>query len=56
MPDGSQVEGFLAVFPDLATNIDVDRVAFEKPRAVVAELLGLDNQSLPVLIFGGDHP
>jgi hypothetical protein len=55
-PDGNQVEGFLAVFPELAKHLDVHRVAFEKPRAVVADLLGPDNQSLPVLVLGDDPP
>jgi Protein of unknown function (DUF3088) len=55
-PDGNQVEGFLAVYPERAKNIDVDRVGFSKPRAIVTDLLGPDNQSLPVLILGGDAP
>ena len=55
-PHGNQIEGFLAAFPERAKTIDVDRVGFVKPRAVVAELLGVERQSLPVLIFGDDPP
>lgn len=55
-PDGNQVEGFLAAFPERTDGIDVDRVGFEKPRAIVADLLGPENQSLPVLILAGSAP
>ncbi|EAV46036.1 hypothetical protein SIAM614_09418 [Stappia aggregata IAM 12614] len=45
------MEGVLASFPDLADRLDVRRIAWPKPRRDVAELLGEDNQSLPVLIL-----
>jgi len=51
-PHCNQVEGLLAAFPDLADGLDVERVPFERPRRTVADLLGEENQSLPVLIFG----
>jgi glutathione S-transferase len=45
------MEGVLASFPELADRLDVRRIAWPKPRREVAELLGEDNQSLPVLVL-----
>lgn len=47
------VEGLLAVFPRLASGIDVVRVPFPRPRAEVVAALGVENQNLPALIFAG---
>ena len=51
-PHGIQIEGLLAGFPELARHLDIERVSFPRPRQSVASLLGEENQSLPVLIFG----
>ena len=45
------MEGVLASFPELAERLDVRRIAWPKPRREVADLLGEDNQSLPVLVL-----
>ena len=45
------MEGVLASFPDLAARIDVERIAWPRPRAAVVALLGAQNQSLPVLVL-----
>jgi glutathione S-transferase len=45
------MEGVLASFPALADRLEVRRIAWPKPRREVADLLGEDNQSLPVLIL-----
>jgi hypothetical protein len=45
------IEGVLASFPKLAANIDVERVAWPRPRTAVVALLGIENQSLPVMIL-----
>lgn len=45
------MEGVLASFPDLARNIDVQRIPWPRPRQAVADLLGEENQSLPVLVL-----
>jgi hypothetical protein len=55
-PHCNQVEGLLAAFPELAAGLDVERVPFERPRRKVIELLGEENQGLPVLIFGDGNP
>jgi hypothetical protein len=55
-PACNQVEGLLAASPELAANIDVERVAFPRPRPDVVALLGEDNQSLPALIFADNPP
>ena len=45
------MEGVLASFPELAARIDVRRIAWPRPRREIVELLGEDNQSLPVLVL-----
>lgn len=48
------IEGVLASFPDLARRLDVERVAWPRPRAEVIAVVGEDNQSLPLLVLAGD--
>jgi hypothetical protein len=50
------LEGLLASFPDLATRIDVERVAWERPRQAVIRWAGERNHSLPLLILADDAP
>jgi hypothetical protein len=45
-------EGLLHLYPSLASQIDVRRVAFAKPRSKIVALLGADHQSCPVLVLG----
>lgn len=45
------MEGLLASFPDLAARLDVERVAWPRPRREVIELVGEENQSLPLLVL-----
>jgi len=51
-PHCNQIEGLLASFPDLAANLDIERLPFPRPRQAVIALLGEENQSLPALVFG----
>ncbi|MEP7453631.1 DUF3088 domain-containing protein [Phyllobacterium sp. SB3] len=51
-PYSNQIEGVLASFPHLQSRIEVVRLPFRRPRQTVIDLLGEDNQGLPVLIFG----
>lgn len=55
-PSGIRIEGLLAAFPELAEKIEIHRLGFAKPRHPVAELLGADRQSLPVLVLADDAP
>ncbi len=55
-PFCNQIEGLLASFPQLALDIEVIRVPFQRPRAPVVALVGEDNQALPLLILGNDPP
>jgi Protein of unknown function (DUF3088) len=48
------LEGVLASFPQLASAIDVERITWPRPRREVVELIGVENQSLPVLVLGDD--
>ena len=50
-PAGSVVEGVLAFYPDLKTQLDVTRLDFPRPRPPVIELVGEDHQSCPILIL-----
>lgn len=45
------MEGVLASFPNLADHLDVQRVAWPRPRDAVIELVGEANQSLPLLVL-----
>jgi hypothetical protein len=45
------MEGVLASFPQLARSIDVERIAWPRPRQEVVALVGEENQSLPLLIL-----
>ena len=55
-PHCNQIEGFLASFPELAKGIDVHRLPFPRPRQLVIDLVGEDNQGLPLLILAGPAP
>lgn len=50
------IEGVLASFPDLGARLDVVRVAWPRPRREVVDLIGCENQSLPVLVLADDAP
>jgi hypothetical protein len=55
-PDCNTIEGLLASAPEqeaqAAQHLQVIRVPFERPRSAVVDLIGLENQNLPVLILG----
>lgn len=55
-PYCNQIEGLLANFPDLTTRLDIRRVGFARPRETVITAVGEENQSLPLLVFGGEAP
>jgi hypothetical protein len=48
------IASLLSSFPELARNIDVQYVEFQRPRQPVVALVGEDNQSLPLLLLGDD--
>jgi hypothetical protein len=45
------MEGVLASFPELGEKLNVRRIAWARPRQEVVELLGEENQSLPLLVL-----
>ncbi len=51
-PHSNQIEGVLASFPELAGELDVERIPFARPRRPVIAVLGEANQSLPALVLG----
>jgi Protein of unknown function (DUF3088) len=50
------LEGVLASFPSLRSTIDVERIAWPKPRQALVDIIGQSNQSLPVLLLATDAP
>jgi len=45
-------EGLIRLYPQLAEQIEVHHVAFPRPRPVIVDLIGQENQSCPVLVLG----
>lgn len=45
------IEGVLASFPALAEQLDVERIAWPRPREAAIALVGEPNQSLPLLVL-----
>jgi hypothetical protein len=50
------LEGVLASFPTLSLQIDVERIPWSKPRRVLVDLVGKDNQSVPLLVLAENAP
>jgi hypothetical protein len=55
-PHSTLLEGLLATQPALANRIEVRRLPFPRPRNAVIELVGADNQGLPLLVLAADSP
>lgn len=55
-PHCNAIEGVLASLPGLATQLEVQRLAFERPRSVIVDILGAEHQSLPVLVLDDTEP
>lgn len=55
-PQCNILEGLLAAQPALAQQLQVQRVAFPRPRAEVVALVGEENQGLPLLALAADSP
>lgn len=45
------MEGLIASFPQLSRQLDVHRIAWQRPRGDLVTLLGPENQSCPVLVL-----
>lgn len=50
------MEGLLTSFPEMAKELDVERISWPQPRTELVTLIGSKNQSLPVLVLVGDTP
>jgi len=50
------LEGVLAFFPALSSQIDVERIAWPKPRRALVDLVGKDNQAVPLLVLADNAP
>ena len=50
------MEGVLSCFPDELAELQVERIPWPRPRQRVVDLIGEENQELPVLILADDAP
>ncbi|MEN8190154.1 MAG: DUF3088 family protein [Thermodesulfobacteriota bacterium] len=50
------VEGFLVYSPEIREEIEIISVDFPRPRPLIVELLGQENQSSPVLVLDDETP
>ncbi|MEO0909624.1 MAG: DUF3088 domain-containing protein [Pseudomonadota bacterium] len=50
------MEGLLSCYPDMANKLDVQRISWPKPRQELIDLVGPENQSVPILILADDAP
>jgi len=50
-PHSAAMEGFIKYVPAIETEVDVRRIAFQRPRKDVVALLGEENQGTPVLVL-----
>jgi hypothetical protein len=48
------IEGVLASFAHLQSKIDVERIAWRRPRQAIVDIVGEDNQSVPLLLLAAD--
>lgn len=55
-PGSLKLEGLLAWFPQVRQALDVQYIEFPRPRRVLVDLIGEDNQGAPVLVLGGSAP
>lgn len=55
-PHCNAIEGLLLSFPGLATQIEIVRLPFPRPRHRLVDLLGDEHQSLPILVFDDTQP
>lgn len=52
-PGSLKLEGLLSYFPQLRHALDVQTIEFPRPRKVLVDLIGEENQGAPVLVLGG---
>jgi hypothetical protein len=55
-PGSLKLEGLLSYFPQLRYALDVQYIEFPRPRKVLVDLIGEENQGAPVLVLGRPAP
>ncbi|HSO88304.1 MAG TPA: DUF3088 family protein [Draconibacterium sp.] len=50
-PQCAMIAGIIKYYPQLETGIEIYYVDFKRPRNVIIDLIGEDNQSCPVLVI-----
>jgi len=51
-PGCARVEGMLSFYPDLRNKLEIHYIDFPRPRPVLVDELGSENQGCPKLILG----
>lgn len=49
--DSVSVEGLLGFFPELRDKLEITYIEFPRPRQAIVDLIGAEQQSVPVLIL-----
>lgn len=49
--DCAMVIGFLSYFPEIKKHVEIEEVAFDRPRKAIVSVLGDSHQSCPVLVL-----
>lgn len=50
-PQCAMIEGIIQYYPQLKKMVEIHRIDFKRPRKEIIDLLGIENQSCPVLIL-----
>lgn len=50
-PECASILGIIKYYPQLETMLDIEFVDFKRPRKVIIDLIGEENQSCPVLVI-----
>lgn len=53
--DAVAIEGVLSFFPQLRSAVEVEYIDAPRPRTVLVEAIGEENQSTPVLVLGDER-
>jgi hypothetical protein len=53
-PYSAHVVGFLAYFPEVRETLEIAELDFPRPRQPVVDMVGEENQALPILVLGGE--
>ena len=50
-PFNAMLEGVLKYYPNLHQHLDITHINFQRPRNIIVEMVGEENQDMPLLII-----